>query len=302
MQRFKDEQRRATPSGRGLLVLWVAAGVAVTLYLVLPLHIYSFQARPLFGPWQLGADHRFELGSDVRELVVRTPRAPPALHLKLSNPQELVFSLHGNGGNAEIWFKSADIYREADLALFVTDYQDFGKISGSIQNEGQLHSAVRAACALVIPGDAHLPKVIQGLSPGAALAARLFAEVQPALTILVQPYRSIKALANERYPFVPIVLLRCHLRTRNNVARIARSSLLINGDRDKKIIGLAHSQSTIKSARLGKLVTMRSAGSSDVSKLPLFREAVQLALRDLGTPEAPLVRSISTGAAVGRRR
>ena len=68
-----------------------------------------------------------------------------ALHLRLPDPQGVVFFLHGNNGNLATWFVNADFYRAANYDLFMLDYRGYGKSSGRIESEEQLRADVLAA-------------------------------------------------------------------------------------------------------------------------------------------------------------
>ncbi|TXC66715.1 lysophospholipase [Piscinibacter aquaticus] len=93
------------------------------------------------------------------------------------------------------------------------DYRGYGKSSGRIESEAQLHADVRAVWRAVAPHYAGKRVVLYGRSLGTALAASLAAELQPDLTMLVSPYTSMEAMARQHYPWVPGALLRYPLRT-----------------------------------------------------------------------------------------
>ena len=122
-----------------------------------------------------------------------------------------------------------------------------------------------------------LKTVVYGRSLGTALAAGLAVEVRPALTMLVSPYISMKALAAANYPFVPGTLLRYPLRTDLDLPRINGPVLLIHGDRDP-LISAQHSAALLPLAQQGRLALIPGAAHNDLQDFETYREAVRAAL------------------------
>ena len=194
--------------------LAAVGGAALGAYGVLVAALWWGQERMLFIPARLPADHRFVFGADVHERTIEVPGARlSALHLRLPAPRGVVFFLHGNAGNLQGWFDDLDFYRRANFDLFMIDYRGYGKSSGRIESEAQLHADVRAAWDAVAPEYAGRKRVLLGRSLGSGLAVPLALQVQPELTVLVSPYSSMRAMAAELYPWVPSRLLRYPLAT-----------------------------------------------------------------------------------------
>ena len=158
-----------------------------------------------------------------------------ALHLRLPKPDGVVYYLHGNAGHLQSWFVNVDFYRRANHDLLMLDYRGFGKSSGRIRSEAELQADVAAAWAHVAPRYAGLRRVFFGRSLGSGLAAKLAAEVQPELTVLVSPYLSVTELARQHYPWVPGAVLRYPLRTDLVLPRIEGRVQLLHGERDRLI-------------------------------------------------------------------
>ena len=259
-------------------VLLAVAGLAMLFYVGGLAWLYLRQEKLLFQPETLAADHVFALGDDVHELQVTVPGARlSALHLRLPAPRGVVFFLHGNGGNLANWFVNVDSYRKANFDLFMIDYRGYGKSTGRIESEAQLRADVRAAYDHIAPRYRGLKMVIYGRSLGSGLAAGLAVDVQPALTMLVSPYISMKALVAAYYPFVPGVLLRYPLRTDVDLPRISGPVLLIHGERDA-LIPAQHSTALLPLARRGRQSLIPGAAHNDLQDFETYREVVQAAL------------------------
>lgn len=258
-----------------LLAMLLAGAATVALGLG---WMYTRQEALLFRPEVLPAGHVFARGADVHEVAIQVPGARlSALHLRLAAPRGVVFFLHGNGGSLEGWFVNPDFYRRAGYDLFMIDYRGYGKSDGRIESEAQLHADVRAAWDSVAPRYAGLRRVVLGRSLGTALAARLASQVQPELTILVSPYRSMEALATEVYPFVPASLVRYPLRTEADLPGIRGPVLLVHGDRDE-VIGLHHSRELLAASARARLLVVEGGGHNDLQQLESYLAGLRDAL------------------------
>ena len=201
-----------------------------------------------------------------------------ALHLRLPQPDGLVFYLHGNAGNLEGWFAQPEFYRRLNLDLFMLDYRGYGKSGGRITSEAQLHADVRAAWQQVAPAYEGRRHVILGRSLGSGPALELAAEVRAELTLLVSPYLSFEALAAQYYGWVPRFLLRYPMRNDLVIARVTTPIVLIHGERDE-VIDAEHSRRLQALAPQSRLVLVPGAGHNDLQEFPAYLDAVATALR-----------------------
>ncbi len=242
----------------------LAAVIASGAYLVLLIWIHYCQERLIFRPEPLPVAHRFVL-DDVHEVSIDVGgEALSALHLKLPNPQGVVFFLHGNTGNLSTWFIHSDFYRAVNYDLFMLDYRGYGKSSGRIESEAQLRADVLAAWRTVEAQYAGKRKVIYGRSLGTALAAGLAVEVHPDLTILVSPYCDMAQLMAYHYPLLPTVLLRYPLATCSDVVRMRTALLLVHGESDT-FIPIRHSEQLLSLAPQARLLRVDGAAHTPTS-------------------------------------
>ncbi len=258
--------------------------IAVALWLTLISGVWCAQERLLFHPAVLPRDHSFAFGEDVHEVTISVPGATlSALHLRQPMAHGLVVFLHGNAGNLQGWFSKADFWRSAGWDLFMIDYRGYGKSTGEISSEAELRADVRAAWDVVAPQYQGRPRVIVGRSLGTALAAGLAADVQPELTVLVSPYRSMVALGSELYPWVPSFLARYPLRTDEDVPRIDGPVLVLHGEADA-LIPVSHGEALAEIAPQGSIVRLPGVGHNDVQESPVYRSALVHALNSARQP------------------
>lgn len=286
----------AAPSGRSPArrtrgwpaVIAVVLSLLAVAYAALVGALWWRQEALLFQPQPLPAEHRFRVGPDVHEVRIDRPGAVlSALHLKLPAPKGVVFFLHGNGGNLDSWFVNTDVYRQANVDLFMLDYRGYGKSSGRIESEAQLHEDVRAAWNHIAPGYAGRRVVIYGRSLGSALAAHLAASVRPDRLILVSPYQSMQALAAEHYPWVPGFALRYPLRTDAALAHLSAGParpevpvLLVHGDRDT-LIPIDHSGALLGAAPHASLQVVEGGAHNDLQDFTSYQSLMRDTLKAL---------------------
>jgi alpha-beta hydrolase superfamily lysophospholipase len=263
---------------RPLLALVLLAALA---WAALTAALWGWQERLLFHPEPLPADTRLATAPDVHERFVDVPGARlSVLALRLPEPRGVVFFLHGNAGNLQSWFTDIDFYRRAGFDLVMPDYRGFGKSTGRITGEAQLHADVAAVWRDVAPRYAGKRVVIYGRSLGTGLAAELAAAVQPDLTVLVSPYASVAGLARQHYPWLPPLALRYPLRTDRVVGRIRGPLLLVHGDADD-VIPFAQSTQLLAAAPHARLLRIAGGGHNDLQQLPAYRQAMSDALAAL---------------------
>lgn len=264
-----------------LALLPALAAVLAVLYLAALGWLWFRQEKILFQPQTLPAGHRFAFGADVHERTIDVPGATlSALHLKLAQPRGLVFFLHGNAGSLDSWFVNTDFYRQAGWDLFMLDYRGYGKSTGRIDGEAQLHADVAAAWSRLAAEYRGLPTIIYGRSLGTGLAAALAAREKPALTVLVSPYFGMARLLAEHYPIVPGAVLRYRLDTAAVIPRIESPLLLIHGERDA-LIDVAHSEALLERAApaaRARLLRVPDAGHNDIHQFPLYKQRLREAM------------------------
>ncbi|HEX4586219.1 MAG TPA: alpha/beta fold hydrolase [Burkholderiaceae bacterium] len=258
----------------------IAAGIAAVALLGFFALVYLRQEAMIFFPEKLPPDYPLAR-PDVEQVWIRVDGAKlSALHLKLAQPKGVVFFLHGNAGSLGSWFVDTDLFSSENFDLFMIDYRGYGKSTGRIESEAQLHADVAVAWDSIAGRYRDLRKVLVGRSLGSALAARLAARIQPDLTILVSPYWSVAEVARLHYPLLPGFLLRYPLMTFQDIGRIEGPVLLIHGDLDP-LIPLDHSVRLQAAARNAQLVRIAGGAHNDLQDFDLYRHAIAAALARL---------------------
>lgn len=265
---------------------WAVMGLAAVLamgYATALGFLYLDQQRLILPATALPATYRFPIDQPYTEVWIPVDGATlHALQLKQAHPRGVVFFLHGNAGNLDSWTTGVDFYQRVNYDLFIVDYRGYGKSTGHIQSEAQLHADVRAAYDTMAALYRDIPVVIYGRSLGTALAASLARDVDPALLILVSPFSSLATAAAEQYPWAPGWILRYPLRTDKIISGIKSPILLVHGS-DDKLIPLAHSERLKALARSPtELVVVPGAGHHDIHQFAIYRDALATRLAAVG--------------------
>jgi len=272
-----------------LFSLGVVAAVAA-VYTEAVGYLWLRQEHLLFEPTPLPTDQQLVDDPDVHEFTIEVPGARlSAAQLRMPDPRGVVFFLHGNSGNLTDCLVDLEAFREVNFDVVMFDYRGYGKSTGCIASEEQLRADVRAVWKEFAGQYEGKRVVISGQSLGTALAAGLSAELSadchsPDLTLLVSPYSSMRALADELHPWmspwVPRQVLRYPLHTAEHAARVQGPLMLIHGDKDE-LIGIHHSHALCTAAPAAQFLCVEGAGHSDVHKFPSFRKALAGALGGL---------------------
>ena len=285
---------------RPLIAVPAVGAVGAALYGAAIAWLWFRQERLLFEPSPLPPEQPLFDDADVHEFMVDVPGARLSVaQLRRPDPRGVVFYLHGNSGNLRKWFVGLDAFRELDFDLVMMDYRGYGKSSGRIESEQQLRADVRAVWDAVASQYEGRRVVISGQSLGTALAAGLSAELceagrPPDLTLLVSPYSSMRALADEHYPWVPSRVLRYPLATLDHACKLKGRVMLVHGDRDE-LIGHHHSEAIRQALPQCQLFLLEGAGHSDVHQHPSFRLHVASALVGLADLAAARVSYAPSG-------
>ena len=210
--------------------------VPVILYGLACFMIYRDQESLLFFPRPLPRDFEYRFGSPAEEVFLPVDNYEIALvHFRQPEAQGVVLHFHGNGTIiADVDAVAQGFLSRGYDAVFF-DYRGYGKSSGSITSEADLHRDAEAAYAYVAQ---HYPPeqiIFYGHSLGTGLATRLATIVPPRLLILESPYFSMRDVAAYHMPWVPIDLLRYQLRTDQWIGSVTAPIVLIHGTNDTLI-------------------------------------------------------------------
>jgi len=217
------------------VLFWLVVTLLVT-YGVLCLLLYTQQERLLFYPRKLPATFRYPFTRPFTELMVPVEGAViNVVHFTRPAAKGVVLYLHGNGDLIAYLEPVAAFFLDLGYDVIIPDYRGYGKSTGAIANEPDLHADLATVYRYV---QAHYPEeqiTLYGQSMGSGFAAKLAAQHKPTRLILESPYYSMRDMAAVHFPWLPRFLLKYQLRTDLWIAAIRCPIYLIHGTVDPVI-------------------------------------------------------------------
>ncbi|MGZ3739779.1 MAG: alpha/beta fold hydrolase, partial [Bdellovibrionota bacterium] len=123
-------------------IFWSVLRVGLVLYVAIAVGVYFFQESLLFHASHLPPGYKFELKLPFEErMVTGGPDQIDGLLVHPPKAKGLLLYFHGNAGNLEDWAGEAEeLASITKWNVWIIDYPGFGKSSGSIHSEEQLHA------------------------------------------------------------------------------------------------------------------------------------------------------------------
>lgn len=292
----KHRSRLFSLLGRALyrMLLLIVATLLVT-FLVALAWLYFRQESLLFFPAPLPVNHQFDLCGVTEEKIEVEGATLSALHYRQPGSaiaKGVIFFLHGNGGNLQNWLTSTEFYQRTGYDVFMMDFRGYGKSTGKIGSEAQLHADILVAWRQIENEYAGRKNVIYGRSLGTGLATSLVAKLAtdetgpgllsnaPALMVLVSPYASLQQIGKELYPWVPDFVMRYPMRTDQWLPQVRIPTLILHGARDE-LIPVSHARQLKAIRPETELVILPEANHNDMHMHAEYIETLAEHLRKL---------------------
>lgn len=225
--------------GYGLLLF---LGVGLVLF-------YFFQERLIFLQGKkLPKNHKYQFSEPFQEIHLQTldGESINALHFTLENPQGIILYFHGNRGNLERWGTIVPYLLAYNYEVFVIDYRNYGKSTGSFNEEAMYNDALLAYEHLKESYDEN-QIVVYGRSLGSTFATRVASQHTPKHLILEAPFYSLKSATKYYFFLSPTFLLRYQFPTYLDIPKVSSPLTIFHGENDattsfeesKELFGLA---------------------------------------------------------------
>jgi len=182
--------------------------VIIITYLLSAIYKYITQSYHVYYPKKEITSTPFDIKLYFEEIIFSSSDG-----IRLSgwfvparNHKGVMLFLHGSGGNISSRLTFIDYFnRKLGLSVFIIDYRGYGKSEGRPNEIGTYLDARAAWEYLAVsrkikPGEI----IIFGRSLGGSIAAWLAKEVKARALILDSTFTSIKDIAAELYPYLPV--------------------------------------------------------------------------------------------------
>jgi uncharacterized protein len=253
-----------------MIYFWIIA-VSVSVYVSIILFIYFFQAKLIFRPIPLAHDYKFSFEYPFEELWLGKFKKINALIFRVKNPKGVVLYHHGNSRNIQHWGDFHTDFTSRGYDVLFYDYNGFGK-SGGILTEQSLYRDAKI-CYQYLQNHYPKEKIYQyGRSLGSALATRLALRFGSPFLVLETPYLSMKKMAQNSYPFLPISwMIRFPLRQDLDIKAVKCPILIISGSQDE-LTPHNHSQLLSEMNPKAKLVVIKDGQHNGLNQYDLYQK------------------------------
>lgn len=178
----------------------------------------------------------------------------------------VILYIHGNGGNVSDRLPVIRGYLGLGLGAFIYDPRGYGKSGGKATRENFMEDAFRAYRFLVDErGIKPSSVVILGQSLGAVAAIRLANEMECRGLILEGAFVSVREVARDLYPDLPVWLLAStYWDNEKEIRKLKVPVLLVCGSMDETI-NPRHTRRLFEAApEPRELLTVEGAGHADM--------------------------------------
>jgi hypothetical protein len=248
-------------------------------YLALCTAVYFLQERLIFQPEELPRDFRFNFpGAFDEHRIVVDGAELSALWFRAQQAKGTVFYLHGNAGSLRQWGEVASSFTDRGYDAFILDYRGYGKSTGAIASEDQLHADVAASYDYLLRHQPVRPVYIYGRSLGTGLAVELARRHPPQALLLESPYVSLAWLARRHYPWLPHTLLRYQLPSDKRLPQVRAPVHFFHGGNDTTIPVQATHELAVLVNGAKSLTIIDSASHNDVRHAKAYNTALDQVL------------------------
>jgi Hydrolases of the alpha/beta superfamily len=238
--------------------------------------VYLIQERLMFYPTKLAQDYKFQFNTAFEEKWTDFGKEKiHSLLFKAPASRGVIIYFHGNAGSLENWGEVAErLCRELHWDVWMFDYPGYGKSSGKITSQEQLLKLAQAIYDDVKKEYPTQDIVVFGRSIGSGPAVHLAANNPVKKLILETPYLSLKAIAGEAYPYVPIALLKYQMPSNEWIQKVQAPIMILHGTNDE-VIPIHHAVDLSKIAKGAKFVQFEGGYHNDLSDFKQYKAALQ---------------------------
>jgi alpha-beta hydrolase superfamily lysophospholipase len=235
--------------------------------------VYKFQSIMIFRPIKLEKNYQFQFDVPYEELWLGNMKSVNALLFTVSKPRGVVLYHHGNSRNIQHWGNFYTDFTRRGYDVLFYDYRGFGKSKGLL-TENSLYRDARI-CYQYLRTQYPKEEIFQfGRSLGSALATRMALRYGSKFLVLETPYLSMKAMAQKRFPILPISwLIQFPLRQDIDIIKINCPILILSGSSDE-LTPHNHSLTLSKLNKKTELVVLKNGMHNGLTEYPEYQKAL----------------------------
>lgn len=210
----------------------VIAGLILAVSAIL-IALYMFQDKIIFRSEPLPKEYSFSFAQHFEEVNLQTQDGETinALHFKVASPKGIILFFHGNKGNLSRWGNLVAYLEAYQYDVFVIDYRNYGKSTGSY-DEKKMYSDALLAYDYVNELYPEEQIVVYGRSLGCTFATRAAKENNPKHLILEAPFYNMKRGVKFYSKLAPTFIIRYKFETNKDLPKVSSPVTFFHGDAD----------------------------------------------------------------------
>lgn len=210
-----------------------------------------------------------------QKVIITTPDGENlyGLHRTVDGAQMTIIMFHGNGDSVERLVPKGQFFANAGFNVLLAEYRGYPGSTGSPSQDGLFTDGLAAYDFVERLAGGEI--AIHAHSLGTAVAVHTASKRDVQAMVLEAPFDSILAIAERRFPWVPVSLLLKHpFRSDEYISSVTAPILMLHGDRDR-VIPLSHGQALFGVAPGGSVFeTINGAGHNNLDSFGVAQRAV----------------------------
>ncbi len=234
------------------------------------------QENYIFYPEKLPSNYSYSFPVPFEEINFETDDKViiNGLLFKVKDPKGVVFYLHGNAGSLNSWGHLYEDFTVRGYDVLFVDYRSYGKSTGDIENEEQLHSDARVVYRRLVAKYGEERVIVYGRSLGTGIATRLAAEKNPKTLILETPFFNFSDVAKHHFPFLMAGLtLKYRFENHKYLPEVSCPVYIFHGTNDKTIPYVQSSRLSRLSDNV-KFYTLEGGAHNNLSGFTQYQDAL----------------------------
>ncbi|MDJ1502904.1 alpha/beta hydrolase [Xanthocytophaga agilis] len=207
------------------------------LYVIVCIILFFLQEKILFYPEKLPSNHTYHFSTSFEEIDFHPDSGTTinALLFKHPRPKGVILYFHGNAGSLQSWGAEGEYLSRFKYDVLMVDYREYGKSRGAVSEEN-LYKDAQYVYDYLKKNYAEEDIIVFGRSLGTGIATFVASRNSPGKLILETPYYSMRAVAQDRFPWLPIrLLLRYPLLTYAFIEKVRCPICIFHGTQDEVI-------------------------------------------------------------------
>ncbi len=198
-----------------------------------------------------------------------------------AGPAPAVIVAHGNAELIDHWVGEMAALRRVGFAVLLVEFPGYGRSEGSPTQASVTETFVAAHDMLAVREDVDADRtVFLGRSLGGGVVCALAAERPPAALVLISTFKSVNAMAAEKF-FVPPFFARDPFNNLKTLRNYPGPVLIAHGTRDS-LIPFSHGVALREASRRGRLITYEAGHNNCPPDWQAFWAEVERFLREEG--------------------